>query len=192
MPVLAAIEAQPQLLPMVRALERVRDLAHPAISRDVTVHFVQGLPGVGKTYWCNQKWPGAYMKPSGAWWDNYNYESVVILDDVEAADMPRSQWLRILEGYPLQIPVKGGYRSAYWKTIVITSNYSPRETFGLFWDGAMSRRLHKIYDMNINPPLPIPCPSRVAINAALLAGPVVLHDVLAELELRADHAVECR
>lgn len=71
-----------------------------------------------------------YYKPRGNWWDNYKGEEAVIIDDFYGW-LSYDEMLRILDRYPLQIPIKGGYVEFVGKLVIITSNRSVRE----WWKG---------------------------------------------------------
>ena len=60
---------------------------------------------------------------TGKWFDNCHNSDVMLFDDVEIdAVPPISQFLRLTDRYPMQVPVKGGF--IWWKpkVIVFTSN----------------------------------------------------------------------
>lgn len=89
-----------------------------------------GPPGCGKTSWAHAEFPGAYFwSPSGqgnhVWWDGYNGESTIIIDDFEPAALPYEVFVRLLDRYPLMLGVKGGTVPCEATTIVLTSNTLP-------------------------------------------------------------------
>lgn len=61
---------------------------------------------------------------TGYWWDGYDGEETVILDEFRA-DMPLSQLLRMLDGGICNVPIKCGMKMLNAKTIYLTSNTSP-------------------------------------------------------------------
>lgn len=120
--VVEVVDAQPHLLPCIRALERYQTLSRqPPKDRDVRTIYVHGPSGCGKSRSIRQAFPEAYWKPQGDWWDGYEGQAVVVLDDYYG-DQPYSQLLRVLDRYPLRLPVKGGFVPAEFTTVVITSN----------------------------------------------------------------------
>jgi len=121
-PVVDVIGDQPHLLPAIRALERFATLTHqPPKDRDVRVVYIAGPAGCGKTRAIHTAYPNAYWKPEGQWWDGYEHQEVVVLDDFYS-DIPYAQLLRVLDRYPLRLPVKGGFVPANYTTVLITSN----------------------------------------------------------------------
>lgn len=83
------------------------------------------------------------------WWDGYNGQKCIVLDDFRGATCMFKRWLRICDGHPFTIEIKGGIRHALWDEVIITSNPSPDD----WWDGIdmsviqFRRRLNKIYEM---------------------------------------------
>jgi len=50
--------------------------------------------------------------------------------------------LRILDIYPLQLPVKGSFAVAMWNTIFITSNKHPTDWYEKGMPPELDRRIH--------------------------------------------------
>lgn len=99
-------------------------------SRDFKTHVIVlvGEPGSGKSRFANE-YPGTkYWKPRGQWWDGYNGEDVVILDDFYGW-VPYDELLRVCDRYPLKVPVKGAFVEFVSKTVIITSNKRPEEWY---------------------------------------------------------------
>lgn len=81
-----------------------------------------GPTGGGKTTWLSNMCPGAYWKqPSTHWWDGYQGEEVVILDEYSGW-LPYSDLLRLLDGSPLQVQRKGAQSNFLAKWVFIVSN----------------------------------------------------------------------
>lgn len=149
-PVVDVIADQPHLLPTIRALERLATLTRqPPKDRDVRVLYIHGPAGCGKTRAIHTTHPDAYWKPEGQWWDGYEGQEVVVLDDYYG-DMPYAQLLRVLDRYPLRLPVKGGFVPAEYTTVLITSNASLDEQYpGIAVPNrreALYRRIHRVLD----------------------------------------------
>lgn len=104
-----------------------------------------GPPKKGKSAFWNICYPKAYIKPHGQWWDGYDNQEIVVIDDFYGW-LPYSFMLQLLDRYPLLVEVKGGMRTFNSKFIIITSNKAP----GLWYGGdcgydALERRIDVIY-----------------------------------------------
>lgn len=65
---------------------------------------------------------------TGKWFDNYLGERIVLFDDVEAGQVPPPSFFkRITDGYPIQVPFKGGFTWFRPEIIYFTSNSRPKE-----------------------------------------------------------------
>jgi len=121
-----------------RGMEKLLELKNNSnAQRDITVWLLTGAPGSGKTRWAFDKWPDIYTLASTRpeWWDGYNSERAILIDDYsEATALPYERLLRVLDRYPIRLPVKGGYRQAKFTDVVITSNTMPAD-----WYKAQSR-----------------------------------------------------
>lgn len=121
-PVVEVINAQPHLLPTIRALKEYQQLARPAPkARDVKVIYIHGPTGTYKTTAALEAFPDAYVKPHGQWWDDYRGEKVVVLDEYYS-DIEYATLLRVLDRHPIRVPYKGGFYHAEYDTVIITSN----------------------------------------------------------------------
>ena len=140
--VVEVIETQPHMLPNIRALSQYQTLISKSSHRDLKVIVLYGVSGGGKTRWAFDNYPELFSKPDGDWWDGYSGQKVVLLDDFNGG-LPFSTLLKVADRYPLSLPVKGGFVSAAYDTLIITSNKHPSHWYqaGL---GAMRRRIHQI------------------------------------------------
>lgn len=142
--VIDVILEQPQLAPSQRALREIKAMYLKPLHRDVEVIVVYGEAGAGKSRWAYDHYPDLYKKPVGEWWDGYTGQKAVLLDDfygwIKYHDL-----LHILDRYPLNVPVKGGFVWAQWNVVIITSNDAPPMWYkdkGL--TPALRRRLKKV------------------------------------------------
>lgn len=102
--------------------------------RALNVWWFWGATGAGKTHrawqmindnkwnddtWCNND--------SLKWFDGYGGESVVLLDDVRGDDIKFNFFLRLLDVFPLKVPIKGGFVDWCPSTILITTPMHPRD-----------------------------------------------------------------
>lgn len=122
----------------------------------VTISIVlYGASDAGKTHWAStyfgQKPYFVKKGNHGVWWDDYDQEPVVVFDEF-------SGWLQfttfktLIDGTPLSVDAKGGYRNFTSKIVVFCSNNAPED----WWSQdvfrtendrkAMTRRLHFVFE----------------------------------------------
>lgn len=96
---------------------------------DVIVHW--GATGTGKTRSVFEfiKHDEIYVHPGEQWFDGYTGQSVALFDDFNGSEFKLSYLLKLLDRYPMKVPVKGGYVNWIPKHIFITSNKSPEEWY---------------------------------------------------------------
>lgn len=89
-----------------------------------------GEPGVGKSRKAHSEFPGAYRKPLNKWWDGYEEEAVVIIDEVEKESKMFGHLFKIWgDRYSFIGETKGSARPIRPEKIIIISNYSIQEVF---------------------------------------------------------------
>lgn len=90
-----------------------------------------GLSGVGKTHhpFSIHGKDNCYIKDGTQWWDNYRGQEAIIIDDYDGR-WPFRDFLRLLDRYPYQGQVKGGYVKINSKFIYITCEFPPEEIYG--------------------------------------------------------------
>jgi hypothetical protein len=65
----------------------------------------------------------------GKWFDGYNYEEILWIDDLQPNTISRAALLQLMEHGSLRMEIKGGTTMTYFKEIYITSNWDPNEWF---------------------------------------------------------------
>ena len=91
-----------------------------------------GSTGTGKSREASERFPEAYWKPpSTKWWDGYEGQATVIIDDHRRDLCTFAELLRLLDRYPMSVEYKGGTVQMLARNIVITTPRSPRDT----WEG---------------------------------------------------------
>ncbi len=129
-----------------KGLNRVRMFVEAERDKPVDVLWLWGPTGCGKTRYVYDNYEAVYNKPEGPWFDGYDGDEVALFDDFEAVDIGITQLLKLLDRYPMKVPVKGGFVNWNPKTIVITSNYEPKVWYqrryrgGKHW-AALNRRI---------------------------------------------------
>jgi len=105
---------------------------------EVTV--IQGPTGTGKSRYCSEEYPDAYWKARDQWWDNYEAQEVIIIDEFYGW-IPFDLLLRMLDRYPLKVEVKGGKVNFCPKKIIITTNKTPNTWYKDAYFPALARRV---------------------------------------------------
>lgn len=99
--------------------------------RKIRVIVLTGESGSGKSKRAFEWFPNAYSlpRPTGGniWWDNYTGQDTILIEDFDGGVMTFDYWKIICDGYPMQVPVKGGFAAANWTTVVITTVEKPNE-----------------------------------------------------------------
>lgn len=145
--VIDVILEQPQLAPTQRALREIKSMYLKPLHRDVKVIALWGKGGTGKTRWAFDNYPALYKKPVGEWWDGYTGQKAILLDDYYGY-IRYSDFLHVLDIYPLNVPYKGGFIWVQYDVVIITSNKHPKYWYSSqYWDWPLRRRLHKIIEV---------------------------------------------
>lgn len=94
--------------------------------------WIYGETGTGKTRGAWERYPDAFCKKANThWWDGYDGQEVVIIDDFDKYHVKQGYELKIwLDHNPFPAEFKGGSNMIRPKKIIITSNYHPSE----IWD----------------------------------------------------------
>lgn len=89
-----------------------------------SVFWIYGATGTGKSKYCATI-PNAYWKPPGMWFDGYDGEENVVIDELRNDHFSFAYALRLFDRYPLQVPIKGSFRPWLAKNIFITAPCPP-------------------------------------------------------------------
>lgn len=101
----------------------------PKMKREVEVRLYLGTTRLGKTWDAVSEFSedDTYVKDTTNWWDNYQGQPYVVMDDFcgAASHTTVVELLRLLDNYRYQVPVKGSFEWLCAKVIIITSNIHP-------------------------------------------------------------------
>lgn len=141
--VLDVVEANPSLVRVEAHLTRVHQMRRAALAKktmrtDLKVIWIYGPAGAGKTRLAFELGGGVEKvyrcaKHSGAaqlWFDHYEGEDVVLLDDIRHNTVRFDALLNLLDIYPIQVAVKGGSDYLTANTIILTAVVPPELMFG--------------------------------------------------------------
>lgn len=100
---------------------------------EVRVSVYWGKPGVGKTRRAYDECDDLYVLSLGdgqtLWWDGYRGQKGILLDDFDGQAIQFRFLLRLLDGYPMSLPVKGSFTYKAWSHVYITSNVEPQQWY---------------------------------------------------------------
>lgn len=102
-------------------------LKEKARNQQVTVYWFYGPTGVGKTKEASQMCPNAYWHPGGKWWEGYDGEKEVIIDDFRQEDWSITTLLKMWQPYPFRVETKGGSRQCQATTFIVTCPMHPMD-----------------------------------------------------------------
>lgn len=131
-----------------KALETYNFLKQPKRAHEMEIIILWGPSGTGKSRKCYEDYPDAYWKTKGNWWEGYNNEETVIIDEFYGW-LEYDFILRLCDRYPLTVPIKGGHAQFNSKRIVFTSNKKWQD----WWERAhdlepFKRRITKVFHMD--------------------------------------------
>lgn len=119
--------------------------ADKSMRAGLRVVLLYGAAGCGKTRLAYHCFPSLFRCPDPElrWFDGYRQEDVCLLDDYRGTGSP-GFLLQLLDIYPLQVPVKGGFEPWTPKIIILTTNLA----FPFGHDeieAPLGRRIHRRY-----------------------------------------------
>lgn len=88
-----------------------------------------GRTGSGKTRAVFDNNEVVWVYPGSGWFDGYDQQEIVLFDDFSGADFRLPYLLKLLDRYPMQVPIKGDFVAWVPQEIYITSNLDPRTWF---------------------------------------------------------------
>lgn len=107
--------------------------------------WIWGPPGSGKSHTAREYDPDAYLKSQSKWFDGYNNEKTIILDDLDTPTL--GHYLKIwADKYACTGEFKGGTVHLRHTKFIVTSNYTPDQ----LWpdDPVMAQAIKRRFKMN--------------------------------------------
>jgi len=110
-----------------------------------------GKPGCGKSSKARDLDPELYNMPEPMngtlWFDGYDGQETILFDDYYGSWMKYHTLLQLLDGYPMSLPVKGGFTPKRWKRVILTSNKHPTQWYERSECDALKRRITSIEEL---------------------------------------------
>lgn len=143
----------------VTKMQKAIDLSKKPAFAAKEVYLIVGKPGWGKSHLASCQYGADNVcqlnekQFKSGFWDHYNGEDIIQLDDFNGTWMKHEELLNLLDGYPIWVNVKhGGMWSKHTK-VVITSNIHWTKWYSTLWEKfpdlyeALKRRVTKATQM---------------------------------------------
>lgn len=102
----------------------------PALRPQPVIEYHWGEPRTGKSKYAHETYPDAYcaIDSRQGWFDLYEGQDTVIFDEFEGL-FPDGLMRRLIDRYPLALPIKGGTVPVRAYRFIFTSNRCPAQVF---------------------------------------------------------------
>lgn len=143
-------ECFPMMLKYHRGAEKYKQIMETPRDKATILEIHIGAPGTGKTTGVLDDYPGAMWMNSSGWWDFYEGQKVVVIDEF-CGWLPYNVLLKLADPGPYSVNVKGTMKQFVSERVVIISNTDPDLWYAygerLQWE-ALERRIdrdHSLY-----------------------------------------------
>lgn len=142
------------------------------------IRIYYGPSGAGKTRKCYMKYPELYRVSThtggNLWLDGYVADTAVLFDDF-CGGMPFRLLLQTMDGYPLRLPVKGGFIMLQHEVLLFTTNVAPELWYRKAIENGLdiTPMLRRIKEFGKIIYMGMPSPEVISINSALNYGPYI-------------------
>lgn len=136
-----------------KSFEKYATLIQPDRAEKTQVVLITGPSGSGKTRCAHRMDGSAWWADAnfeGKWFDGYHGQETVVFDDIKQ-HLPYRLFLRLMDRYPCDVPVKGGFVKWRPTLMIITSSMHPNQWFPNEIDMTeFFRRVHQVIEANPN------------------------------------------
>ena len=122
----------------IRTLEKMYSYYEKERNWQTEIYWFWGPPEAGKSRKVREHATLTYgpdslytATGSGSWFDGYDANPVIIVDDFREGWMPWAIFLKFTDRYGFRCPIKGSFRQCLAKAIYFTSVLPPQEAFPL-------------------------------------------------------------
>jgi len=118
-------------VPYLNNLKKIHfEATTPKQTEDCRGVWIVGKAGMGKSHYARSMYSASlYIKQQNKWWDGYNGETTVLLDDLDSPCM--GHLLKIWgDKWSFRGESKGGTINPQYENFVVTSNYYPSDLWG--------------------------------------------------------------
>jgi len=113
---------------LIKAKQAYQLLGEAETQEDVRGIWYYGKPGVGKTHKVRTEEPSLYLKAQNKWWDGYEGQEAVVLDDLDKGGQCLGHYMKIWsDKWAATGECKGSTIPLNYKRFYVTSNYHPDE-----------------------------------------------------------------
>lgn len=123
----------------IRELRRVMNCKKDVLEKpnewkmpEVRIYWGESRTGKTKAVYDEFGMDDVYPKPPNKWWDLYNGETCILVDDFDPEhchDIVFDKWLKLLDGYPEIVEFKGLSGWVQPDIVIFTSNFDPESWF---------------------------------------------------------------
>lgn len=118
-----------------------------------TVLLFYGKAGTGKTYRAFKTEPDLWVYAGSGWFDGYEGQEAALFDDFGGHEFKLTYLLKLLDQYPMRVPIKGSFVQWKPRRIYLTSNHPWIEWYNnvtVEHIEALERRIHIIVKFEDN------------------------------------------
>jgi len=97
--------------------------------QDIDVRWYYGKAGTGKTKAAYDEFPDLYTPINHKWWEDYQGETVVLIDDFRKDWCKFHELIKLLDRYPIKVECKGSFYQLQATTIILTAPVRPEDMY---------------------------------------------------------------